>query len=213
MIRNILWDVDGTLFDTYPAVTYAYSKTLNGMGYSIPLNVIDRLVRTSFNDLVEMLRQRFKLNPYLVHTKFAEPYLNISPANQPPFPGAQEVCEFIHQNNGLNITISHRNPESVHQLLEAHNFSSLVDGIYSPTQGWPEKPDPTMFLMAINKHSLKSCETLCIGDRECDILAGKMAGIRTCQFGKSTSSLVADLQINDYRSLLDFLEKKMKRQS
>ena len=41
MIRNILWDVDGTLFDTYPAITYAISKSLNKMGLSIALNVID----------------------------------------------------------------------------------------------------------------------------------------------------------------------------
>ena len=48
-VRNILWDVDGALFDTYPAITYALSRTLNELGLSIALNVIDSLARQSIS--------------------------------------------------------------------------------------------------------------------------------------------------------------------
>ena len=45
MIRNIIWDVDGTLFDTYPAITFAISKSLLESGQNMAMNMIDGLVR------------------------------------------------------------------------------------------------------------------------------------------------------------------------
>jgi phosphoglycolate phosphatase-like HAD superfamily hydrolase len=32
MMKNLLWDLDGTLFDAYPAITYANSKSISQMG-------------------------------------------------------------------------------------------------------------------------------------------------------------------------------------
>jgi phosphoglycolate phosphatase-like HAD superfamily hydrolase len=32
MFRNIIWDVDGTLFDTYPAIARAFQTALNDLG-------------------------------------------------------------------------------------------------------------------------------------------------------------------------------------
>lgn len=206
MIRNILWDVDGTLFDTYPAVTYTCSKTINEMGYSLPLNVIDGLVRTSFNKLVEMLHERFKLDPEMLRAKLTEPYHNISPTNQPPFPGVRKVCEFIHQHSGLNIAITHRSPKAIFELLDAHNFAALIDDVFSVKQGYPEKPNPSMVLAALEKHSLNPDETLFIGDRECDIQAGRGAGVYTCQFGHTQLSQPADYQLDDYHRLLGILK-------
>jgi len=207
VIKNILWDVDGTLFDTYPAVTYAYSKALNEMGYSLPLNVIDRHVRTSFNDLVELLHQRFKLDPELVSAKFMGTYYSISPVHQPPFPGVRVICEFIHQKSGLNIAVTHRSPEATRELFDAHNFAALIDDVFSIQQGYPEKLDSTIVAAALEKHSLNLEETLFVGNRECDIQAGRAANVLTCLFGKAQLSHPADYQINDYPRLLEILKR------
>ena len=40
-IRNLIWDLDGTLFNTYPAILDAFSKTLQT--YDIPVD--DALIR------------------------------------------------------------------------------------------------------------------------------------------------------------------------
>ena len=209
VIKNILWDVNDTLFDTHPAVTYAFSKTLSGMGCSIALNVIDGLVRQHPDDCVTILSQRFKLDPDLLRAKFRESYRAVSPTNQPPFPGVREVLEFIHQLGGLNLAITHRSVDSTQRFLDAHAMSALIDDIVSSQQGYPSKPDPSMALAALSKHSLNPDETLLIGDRERDILAGRAAGIQTCLFGKNNPSINVDIQISEYHSLLDYLKKEM----
>ncbi|MGE5598647.1 MAG: HAD hydrolase-like protein, partial [Bacteroidota bacterium] len=32
MLRNIIWDVDGTLFDTYPPIAKAFQEALDELG-------------------------------------------------------------------------------------------------------------------------------------------------------------------------------------
>ena len=66
VIRNILWGVDGTLFDTTPAITYAISKSLNEPGHSLALNVIDGLACQSLDHCLTTLSKRFKLDPKLL---------------------------------------------------------------------------------------------------------------------------------------------------
>ncbi len=122
------------------------------MGYSITLNVIDGLVRQSFEGCVQTLSQRFKLDPDLLAAKFTESYRDISPAKQPPFPGVREICEFIHQIGGLNIALTHCGVESTRALLEAHNLFALIDDIFSAKQGYPAKLEPSLLLAALEKH-------------------------------------------------------------
>jgi phosphoglycolate phosphatase-like HAD superfamily hydrolase len=38
MFRNIIWDVDGTLFDTYPAIAKAFQVALNDLGKDASLD-------------------------------------------------------------------------------------------------------------------------------------------------------------------------------
>jgi len=37
MFRNIIWDVDGTLFDTYPSMAKAFQAALSDLGEAVSL--------------------------------------------------------------------------------------------------------------------------------------------------------------------------------
>ncbi len=208
MIKNLLWDVDGTLFDTYPAITYAISKTLGKMGASAALNVIDGLARQSIDYCLGTLSQRFKLDPDLLRLRFAESYRTIPPANQPLFPGVREVCEWTHAHGGRNIIVTHRAISSTRSLLEAHEMTSSFDAIFSVEQGYPRKPDPALLEAAIRQFKLEQAETLMIGDRDLDIQAGRAAGVQTCLFGRVQLSTPADYRIDRYDQLLNLLRNK-----
>lgn len=202
MIKNILWDLDGTIFDTYPAITYAISKSLNEMGFSLALNALDGLARQSIDHCMETLSQRFKLDPDRLRAQFVKSYREISPAKQIPFPGVREVCAWIHQHDGLNVIVTHRRVQSTQELLDFHKLSSYFDDILSSEQGFPRKPDPTMIFATLEKHNLLPEETLFIGDRDLDIQAGMAAGIRTCLFGNLEIPTPVDIMINNYDQLL-----------
>jgi len=208
VIRNIFWDVDGTLFDTYPAITYAFSKALNELGLSIALNVIDGLVRESLSHCIKTLSQRFRLDPDLLRRRFSESYLTVDPANQTPFPGVSEVCKFIYEHDGLNIAITHCSVQSTQMLLDAHELAPYFTAIFSVEQGYPRKPNPSMPLAALEKYALEPCRTLLVGNRNLDIQAGEAAGIRTCLFGAPNPSIPADIYISNYNQLFEILSTK-----
>jgi HAD superfamily hydrolase (TIGR01509 family) len=205
VLKNILWDVDGTLFDTYPAITYAISKSLNEMGLSIALNVIDSLARQSINGCIATLSKRFKLDPDLLGRRFAESYQMVNPGNQPPYPGVYEVCELTHTRSGVNVIVTHRGVQSTQRLLDTHGLSPFFSDIFSVEQGHPRKPNPAMLLAALEKYALEPDVTLAVGDRDMDIQAGQSAGVHTCLFEQSESTTKPDFQIKSYAQLLKIL--------
>jgi phosphoglycolate phosphatase-like HAD superfamily hydrolase len=209
-IRNILWYVNGTLFDTLPAITYSFSKALTEMEFSVALNVIDGLVRQSFDDCVVTLSQRFQLDSGILRHKYSEFYRTISPANQPPFPGARDVCEFIHHNNGLNIAIIDGSLDPALKLLEAHQFSPFIDDSLTVEQEYSRTSNASMLRLVLEQHKLNPTRTLVVSNRDSDVEAGRLAGVCTCLFGKADLISEADLLIEKYGQLLDALDSKRK---
>jgi len=206
VIRNILWDVDGTLFDTYPAMTYAVSRALNELGLSVPLNVIDGLARQSLEHCFTALAQRHQLDPDLLRERYHAAYAQLPPANQLPLPGVAEACAWIHARGGLNVAVTHRSVASTQALLDVHGLAPLFAGIVSVAQGYPRKPDPAMVLAALERFGLDPAETLMVGDRALDIEAGQAAGMRTCLYGRAQLAAPADLQVDDYGQLVTLLQ-------
>ncbi|HEX5836912.1 MAG TPA: HAD hydrolase-like protein [Anaerolineales bacterium] len=204
-IHNILWQVNGALFDTYPALTYSFSKALSEMGFSVALNVIDGLVRQSLDDSVDILSGRFKLDPQLLLHKFIESYRSISPASQMPFPGVHDICEFIQRNGGANLALTDTGVEFASRLLETHQFSGWIAGTLFMKNGDASQTDPSLLCAVLDQYSLNPGETLLIVTRGLDVQAGRMAGIRTCLYGRAETNFAADLQIEKYSQLLRLL--------
>jgi phosphoglycolate phosphatase-like HAD superfamily hydrolase len=80
-------------------------------------------------------------------------------------------------------------------------------GCLTRDDGYPRKPDPAIFEAALEMYHLKRVETLTIGDRDIDILAGQAAGIWSCFYGAIPDGVNADLVISDFDELYWHLVK------
>jgi HAD superfamily hydrolase (TIGR01509 family) len=207
MINSIIWDVDGTLFDTYPAFTNAYCRTVRDLHAVVPVNHISRLARLSLSHCAEVLSQQYDLDETVVKDGFQALYAGIAPQNQPPFKGVEDVLDWVKSLGGVNLIATHRGRQSTERLLNAHGLSSYFAQVFSPQDGYPRKPDPAIFLEAMRVHELDPNSTLAVGDREIDIQAGKAAGLHTCLFDPSaeSSSAQADISIRSYAELEAYL--------
>ena len=206
MIRNLIWDVDGTLFDTYPAISRAFAAALAELGKSADLNWIDSLAKVSLSHCGSALAAKFDLDPNEVMLYFDRHYETASIKEQVPFPGVIQICEYVHGKGGVNVIITHRGRESTAQLLMVHNLAPYFADCMTANDGYPKKPDPAAFEAMIAKHGFKREETLAIGDRDIDSLAGQAAGVRTCQIGSPRSSeIVPDIVIIEFAQLYEIL--------
>ena len=208
MINNIFWDVDGTLFDTYPAITSTIYKSLSDLGVSIASNVIDGLARQSLEICFATFTRRFGLDNGVLKNLFDENYKRIPSSSQLPFANIKDVCNFIKEKNGINVIITHRGKDSTLDLLKAHQMESLFSEIYSSDLGYARKPDPEMVQAALARFDLNPSETLVVGDRIIDIQAGKTAGTPTCLFGNIKAEIEPDFRIENYEQLLVLLKRE-----
>lgn len=184
-IRNLIWSTHGALFNTRPAITYAISHTLNDLGLTAPLNVIDELARRPIAQCLATLARRFGAPPDALRQRFDAIYDALPADNQPPFDGAPEVCRWIVAQGGRNIAVTPRDPQPAQILLTAHDLAGQFAGLLSPAQGYPAPPDPAIVQAALRLHDLKPAETALVAAYEEDIRAGQAAGIRVCLFGQS----------------------------
>lgn len=207
MIKNIFWSMDGTLFDTYPAITHAFSKSMTELGFPVALNVIDRLVRKSLDQCVESLSLRFKVEPSLLRLCFEEHYRQLAPANQAPFHGVWEVCTYIYRQGGLNVVVAQCCQKSAQQLIAAHGFDPLFAGIVSLEKSEVCRPIPAMFETALQGFGLDRDSTLVVSNQDVEIQAGSAVGLRTCLYGRAALSEPADYQIDSYDQLQRLLEE------
>jgi phosphoglycolate phosphatase-like HAD superfamily hydrolase len=205
IVRNAIWDLDGTLFDTYPAISESFQQALADFGASAPLEEIDALARVEVMYCAAELAARFDLDTDDFILAFGRHYIAVPFSAQPPFPGVVAVCERI-ADGGVNAIVTHRNGETAAKLLAEHRMRGLFAEVISRDDDYPRKPDPAAFLAVLEHQHLEPRETLSIGDREIDIRAGRAAGTRTCLFGGNPSDVEADLRIGDFAELLAWLD-------
>ncbi len=207
MIRNVIWDVDGTLFDTYPGIVRAFGDALRDLGAAAPAATISELCLVSLDHCADVLARDHAVSRQALEDRFGRRYAERAVSDSPPFAGVIDVCRHIRAIGGANVIVTHRRRASTEALLAANDMAGLFAGLVTADEGYPRKPDPTMFELALVEHRLARPETMAIGDRALDIEAGQSAGLFSCLYGPRSVAPRADLVVDDYEQLLRYLQE------
>ena len=152
MIRHLIWDVDGTLFDTYPAIVGSLQAAAVDLGAPATYEETHDLALVSIDHCLATLSATYDLSLDTLGADFDRRYQEVPPADQPPFDGAPEVCQLIHSRGGLNLIVTHRRRAGLDRLLTTHGLADLFTDIISDDDGYPRKPDPGAFRTLIERH-------------------------------------------------------------
>ena len=205
MIRNIIWDIDGTLFDTYPPIARAFKNAIEHLGKDAPLERIEELSKISLGHCVAILSLECGLEEEDIEREFKRYYEKISAEESPPFRGVVEICNYICSINGKNVVVTHRGRAGTVELLSAHNLIDKFADFIVQDDGYPRKPDPAAFIVVLERNNLKREDTISIGDRDIDIAAGQSAGIFSCLYGSNGNSVRPDLVVDNFEDLYRFI--------
>lgn len=206
MYKDIIWDFDGTLFDTYPAMTAAFQKALMDEGFHEGKDNILKLIKISFIYAVNYYEKIIKNKDDF--TECFHHYENtIDKELFPPMPYAIETCRDIKVSGGRSFIFTHRG-DSVLKLLDYYSMLGYFTEIVSLDYRFKRKPEPDGFLYIMGKHCLNSGQSLAVGDRELDILAAHNAGIKACLLNDEIikSSINADYKINSLKDLYGIID-------
>jgi phosphoglycolate phosphatase-like HAD superfamily hydrolase len=201
MIRTLIWDAGGTLFDTYPAKTRAIRDALAALGGETTLDEVFALTRTSTRHTLETLAARADVDVDALTACYRARYEAVPPAAQPPFPGVRDVCVYVAAI-GRNFVVTHRSTDSLESLLHAHDLARYVTASFTKESPYPRKPAPDALVALMTRYGLDAGQTVAIGDRALDVQAAKSAGLRAAFFGAPREDLPADVFFSDYPTFL-----------
>jgi phosphoglycolate phosphatase-like HAD superfamily hydrolase len=183
---TLLWDMDGTLFDTYPAIRQAIIDIFATHGVTLDPIEVARLLASTFDDCVTILSARHHLDADVIRTQYHAHPGPFNPGEQPPFPGVVDLCQRVIAAGGANLIFTHRGRKSLDDFLALYAMNALFADTLTADEGFPRKPDPTAFLAILARNGIAAKDTLAIGDRDLDIQAGNAAGMQTCFFSPPT---------------------------
>ncbi|HFD0530790.1 TPA: HAD-IA family hydrolase [Enterococcus faecium] len=177
-MKNYIWDFDGTLFDTYPAMVDGAWQALKDFGISMDKKEIYfKMKKYSTSYLINESNLNAKEFNELFHR-----YEKESTEVSRPFPETKQVLEMLKDNGGRHFILTHRLTESTWGLLKEHRLAHLIEEVVGIDQDFPRKPDPASLNYLIDTFHLERTDTMMIGDRRLDIEAGKNAGVATCLY-------------------------------
>jgi len=183
----LLWDFDGTLFDTYPPLVHAIEQALAEWGVSVPAARIRALLAETLDHAVDTLSAELGVEQSTLNERIDHYHARVTPAERPPFPGVIALCERFKAAGGANLLFTHRDRPTLDALLAWHHADHLFLDILTTDDGYPRKPDPAGFCALIKRNALPRDRVLAVGDRDLDVQAGKAAGIATCLYDASPS--------------------------
>lgn len=197
---NIIWDFDGTLFDTYPAMCRDLRQVMAGLGVRTELE--DLLVRftASRDTVLEWCGERAGLPAGEIDRVYRAWVAEHGQPEAHPFPHAREFLERFQAAGGKNFVFTHRSG-SVHDYLAGEGLTQYFTDVVSAGTTYAKKPDPAGNNYLITTHGLDRNRTLAVGDRELDVLAAKNAGIDACLVDPALPETAADWRIRDLTGL------------
>ncbi|MBN2218777.1 MAG: HAD hydrolase-like protein [Kosmotogaceae bacterium] len=201
MIENLIWDFDGSLFNTYPAMVRLFKQALAIHGCDAYEDEILSLMKETLGKTVDFYLDRGV--DYAFYKDFKRMEEELNPVEQPPFDGARDLCSRIKRDGGKNLIITHRARRTTFKLLNYFDMTSLFSEIVTRESGFKRKPNPDAFISTIRRHRLEPASTLSIGDRDLDVMAARDAGTRTCFFSQDGSkpSIDVDYIVDDLLQL------------
>jgi phosphoglycolate phosphatase-like HAD superfamily hydrolase len=200
--QYLIWDFDGTLFDTYPPLKQAIRQAVADFESDVSEERVAALLNVTLRDTIETLAAELGLEVDVFQGRVYHYWGQSTVADSPPIPGAIRVCERFQKAGGRNYIYTHRGRESLNEFLDGYALADLFAGIVARDDGFPRKPDPTGFLALINRYALPKADVLAVGDRDLDIQAAHGAGVAACLYNAEPGEDVRpDFVITDFLEL------------
>ena len=179
--RAFIWDMDGTLVDSYPAIVPAAQKTCAERGLHYTADYIhDYVIRTSVGTLLEQAAAELGTDFAPLKARFDE--LNDGSIGAiRAMAHAAETLAALSRAGHRNFVYTHRGA-SCPAILEQTGLAPCFTEVVTALRGFPRKPEPDAILYLLDKYALDPARSFYVGDRSLDIEAAENAGIGSILF-------------------------------
>jgi phosphoglycolate phosphatase len=187
-LKLIIFDLDGTLIDAYPAITRSFNFAMKRFGYPRQTRlVIRRAVGWGDTHLL-----RFFVKPRDVR-RVLETYRRDHKTSlvrySKVFPGVIRLLAGL-KAKGYKLAVASNRPTRFSLILIRHlRLKPYFDYVLCADKLKAGKPHPEILRQIMAKFSLNPADTLYVGDMVIDAQAGRRAKVKTVIVTTGSSSL------------------------
>ena len=206
MYKHVIWDFDGTLFDSYHAMALAAKRAMEDQGIYESYDTIMSMMKVSLTHLYNYFKETYYVSDTLI-SSFNKYKKEFETDSMKPYPYAVEVCRRIYESKRFNHLYTHRGKSAI-EYLKKYELYEYFTGLITRESDFKRKPEPEALLYLIEEYKINKSEALMIGDRDIDILAAKNAGIDGCYYKSYPlyDCNIAKYTIADYSQLIKLLD-------
>lgn len=181
-----IWDLDGTLIDSYQVITASLVRVTEAMGHPVSFEEILREIKQgSMSVFVSHWVDRFSGDPEAFYALYRE-YTHGLDDTIPLIPGAAETLRGLRDAGARHFVYTHRGDSSF-SILERNGILPLFEEVVTSLAGFPRKPAPDGVLYLLDKYKTDPERTFYVGDRELDVGCAVAAGVRAVLYREEGS--------------------------
>ena len=179
-----IWDLDGTLLDSYEAILSGIEETFGQ--FAIPYDkeqVREFILKFSVQDLLVRVAEDRNLDAEVLNQVRAQSLAEKN-AQVVLMPGAREVLNWTNQVGIQQFVYTHKGDNAL-TILRDLGLESYFTEILTSQSGFVRKPSPEAANYLLGKYQLDSEKTYYIGDRTLDVEFAQNSGIQSINFLES----------------------------
>lgn len=190
-----IWDLDGTLLDSYGVIVSSLQDTLAELHIDTDPEAVLRQVKDG--SVSAFLRQT-AAERGLDLRRLKERYSAVSGARVLEIPAMPHAADILRRTAALgtvHFIYTHRGATTA-PVLEHLNLARFFKETVTSLNGFPRKPAPDALLYLIEKHGLDRSRTFYVGDRSLDMACARNAGVPGILYSPSGTG-PADYVVHD----------------
>ena len=177
-MKAYIWDLDGTLLDSYPVIVAAAIMAAAGAGIHDAEEDVLRALKqgTTFvylNDVAARSGAPFQSlrEQYRTYSHEMDDQITL-------MDGAKEALERLKRSGATHDVFTHRGTSS-EPILERLGILGYFREVVTAAAGFPAKPSGAAVRYLTEKYGLRPDETWYVGDRPIDVRCAADAGVRS----------------------------------
>ena len=213
MIKAVIFDRDGVLINTEDLHIKTTCAAFEENGILLSEEDVKGIVARNPVDYLPELKEKYKLSNETIKKIFEyakEMYLDLFEREASLAVGAKEIIEML-KNKGTKMVLATSADISNQLFLEMYNFKDVFWIILERENVTERKPNPEIYLKAVEELNMKKEDILVIEDSEVGVEAAKNAGLTCIAIrNKYTNHEKADYVVNNLVEAGSIIEKMLK---
>ena len=180
-IHACIWDLDGTLLDSYDVILDSLQETMKHYGHTYDREYLRKyVILHSVHQFIRGFAEKEGLQFEMVY----QYYTTLQDAGNDKvklIKNAKQTLQLLKRKGVRNYVYTHKD-HTAKQVLEDLGIAEYISYTITGDDGFAKKPDPEGLRYLLDKFKLNPEYCTYVGDRRLDEEAGKRTGIKCILF-------------------------------